>query len=122
MKVTMACYEAVSIIRGGPRVQIIETKAELEKLGIEVTLFNPWENSSRLECDLVHLFSANLGTFHLAKNLQTFSVPLVTSPIFFTRRSPWAIRATILLERSLKYIRSGIWTNYGYTKQICDWS
>ena len=122
MKITMACYEAVSLIRGGPRVQILETKAELQKLGVDVALFDPWGNPSQLECDIVHLFSANVGTFHLARNLQTLSVPLVTSPIFFTQRSALVIRATLSFEHALKRIRTGIYTDYGFTRQICEWS
>ena len=122
MKIMMACYEAVSLIRGGPRVQILETKAELQKLGIDVELFDPWGKPSQLQCDLIHLFSANLGTYHLVRNLQTLSIPMVTSPIFFTQRSAVAIRATLSLERALKRFRAGIYTDYGFTRQICEWS
>ncbi len=122
MKITMACYQSVSLIHGGPRVQILRTKSELEKLGIDVALFQPWESSSQLQCDIFHLFSANLGTFHLARNIQPLSFPMVTSPIFFTQRSVRAIRVALSVEHSLKRIRSGIWTDYGFTEQICKWS
>lgn len=122
MKITMACYQAVSLIHGGPRVQILETRNELQKLGVEVTLFDPWGLPSQLQCDVVHLFSANLGTFHLARNIHALSVPMVASPIFFTQRSVISIRAALAVERTLKRLRSGIWTDYGYTQQICRWS
>ena len=122
MKITMACYQAVSMIHGGPRVQILRTKQELEKLGVEVSLFDPWRPFSETTCELFHLFSANVGTFHLARNVQSLHLPMVTSPIFFTRHSPGFIRSSLSVEHALKRFRSGIWTDYGYTEQICRWS
>ncbi len=122
MKVTMACYQSVSLIHGGPRVQILRTKSELEKLGVDVSLFQPWESSPQFHPDIFHLFSANLGTYHLARNIEPLSIPLVASPIFFTQRSARSIRLTLALEHSLKRIRTGIWTDYGFTEQICKWS
>ncbi|MGA7160564.1 MAG: glycosyltransferase family 4 protein [Bacteroidota bacterium] len=122
MKITMACYQSVSLIHGGPQVQILRTKDELEKLGVDVALFNPWQSSSQIQCDIFHLFSANLGTFHLARNVQPLSIPMVTSPIFFTQRSPRSIRLALSAEHSLKHLRSGVWTDYGFTEQICNWS
>ncbi|MFA6540147.1 MAG: glycosyltransferase [Bacteroidota bacterium] len=122
MKITFACYQSISIIHGGPRVQMLKTKAELEKLGVSVSLFQPWEPFDRTAADLVHLFSANLGTFHLAGVFQQYRIPFVTSSIFFTRHSPGFIRSTLQVNRFLKNMRSGIWTNYEYTRQICEWS
>jgi glycosyltransferase involved in cell wall biosynthesis len=54
--------------------------------------------------------------------LHSFDIPFVTSSIFFTQRSPFAIRSTIAANSFLKKLRSGIWTNYEYTREICDWS
>lgn len=122
MKITMACYQAVSLIHGGPRVQILGTKKELERLGVEVKLFDPWGPPSQLRSDIIHLFSANVGTFHLARNIHTLAAPLVTSPIFFTQRSATSIRMALAADRALKKIRPGIWTDYGFTEQICRWS
>ncbi len=122
MKITMACYQSVSLIHGGPRVQILKTKSELEKLGVDVVLFQPWGPSSQTQCDIFHLFSANLGTFHLARNIEPLGTPLVTSPIFFTQRSARSIRLTLAIEHTLKHLRTGIWTDYGFTEQICKWS
>jgi len=122
MNVTIVCYQAVSILHGGPRVQILQTKAELEKLGAAVTLFQPWEPFVAAKTDIVHLFSANLGTFHLARVLNDLHLPIVTSSIFYTRRSPAAIRMTLAANDALKSLRTGIWTDYFFTRQICAWS
>ncbi len=122
MKITFATYQSLSLLHGGPRVQILQTKAELEKLGVEVALFQPWDNFSKTSTDLVHLFSANLGTFHLASVLKNFSIPFVTSSIFFTQHSPSYIRMMLGVTKTLKKMKSGVWTNYDYTQQICGWS
>ena len=122
MKITMASYQAVSLIHGGPRVQILRTKEELEKLGVDVSLFDPWKSFSETSCDLFHIFSANIGTFHLARNIRNLQLPIVTSPIFFTRHSPHVVRASLAAEHFMKQFRPGIWTDYGYTEQICKWS
>ena len=122
MKITFATYESLSLLHGGPRVQMLQTKSELEKLGVEVSLLNPWENFDKTKNDLVHLFSANLGTFHLASTMHSFDIPFVSSSIFFTQRSPLAIRTTLAANKLLKKLRSGIWTNFEYTRQICEWS
>ena len=102
MKITLATYESLSLLHGGPRVQILQTKTELEELGVDVSLMNPWENFDKKNVDLVHLFSANLGTFHLASTLHSFDIPFVTSSIFFTQRSPIAIQSTIAVNKFLK--------------------
>lgn len=122
MKITFACYESLSMIHGGPRVQVLQTKAELEKLGIEVSLLNPWETFGNKSTDLVHLFSANLATHHLAMTFNSFDIPFVTSSIFFTRHSPAVIKATLGVNAFLKKFRTGIWTNYEFSRQVCEWS
>lgn len=122
MKITFACYESLSIIHGGPRVQILQTKRELEKLGVEVDLLDPWSMPGHTVSNPVHLFSANLGTFHLASVFRQYGIPYVVSSIFFTRHSPALLRGTIALNSVLRSFKSGIWTNYEFTRQICDWS
>ncbi len=122
MKITFACYESLSIIHGGPRVQILQTKRELEKLGVDVDLLDPWAVAGKKPSTPVHLFSANVGTFHLASVFRQYDIPFVTSSIFFTRHSPVFLRSTLAVNSLLKTVKAGIWTNYEFTRQICDWS
>lgn len=122
MKITLACYESLSMIHGGPRVQVLQTKRGLEELGVEVSLLNPWEQFGKGSSDLVHLFAAHLATFHLASTFHSFDIPFVASSIFFTKHPPAVIRATLKANALLKKFRSGIWTNYEYTRQVCEWS
>jgi glycosyltransferase involved in cell wall biosynthesis len=122
MKIALASYQSLSIIHGGPRVQMLQTKVELDKFGVEVILYDPWKTYDKSSFDLVHLFSANLGTYHLASVFNQYTIPFVASSIFYTRQSPFTIHATITINRLLKSLKSGIWTNYEYTRQICEWS
>ncbi len=122
MKITFACYESLSIIHGGPRVQILQTKAELEKLGVEVSLLNPWEYFDKNKISAAHLFSANLATFHLAMTFRQYDIPFVTSSIFYSRQPPAAIRATLAANKILKKFKAGIWTNYEFSRQVCSLS
>lgn len=122
MKITLASYEAISMIHGGPRVQVLRTKSELERLGVEVSLLSPWEPFDKRSADLVHLFAAHLATHHLASTLKSFDIPFVTSSIFFTKHPPSVIRATLKANALLKRFRTGIWTNYEFSRQVCDWS
>lgn len=122
MKIILTSYQPVSILNGGPRVQVLQTKLELERLGVDVELFDPWKLFKTDDNSLFHIFAANLGTFHHASVLHNFKVPFVTSSIFFTRHSPAYIRTVRAASGVLKSLKSGIWTNYDYTKQICSWS
>jgi glycosyltransferase involved in cell wall biosynthesis len=122
MKITLACYQAISVLHGGPLIQVLQTKTELEKLGVEVGLLDTWKPFNKSSADLVHLFSANLGTFHLARVLHEFSIPFVTSSIFFTQHSPAFIKASVRANNFLKKIKKGVWTDYAFTQQICQWS
>ncbi|MBL7074572.1 glycosyltransferase [candidate division KSB1 bacterium] len=123
MKIYFACYQPVMLIRGGPRVKIIETKKSLESLGIQVEYFNMWDNPlDVLECDLLHLFSANLGTYSLARNIKNLGVKYVVNPIYFTKHSARAVRTVCAVENLIGRFASGIWTDYGFVRAICRWA
>ena len=122
MKITFACFDSVSIDHGGALVQVLETKRGLEALGITVSLFDRWKPFSPAETDLVHIFAARYSTFQMAVTMRLLGVPVVTSSIFFTRHSASVIRMALRVEKLLKRFRAGIRTDYGYTRQICEWS
>ncbi len=122
MKVCFASYQAVMMLRGGPRTQIFQTKRCLERLGVGVTLFDSWQELRRENVDLVHIFSANIGTFHLARVLQQQGIPFVVTPIFWTRRSLTVVRAALFAEKMAKRFVRGFWTDYGVIAEICRWA
>lgn len=122
MKVCLATYQSVMLLQGGPRTQILQTKQGLEKLGVEVSLFESWEEFPRGTFDLVHLFGANIGSYHLAREIHKLGVPMVVSPIFFSRHSPTFLRAAMLGSRVLRRTGPGLWTDYGIASEICSWA
>ena len=122
MKVCFATYQAVSMLKGGPRIQILQSKAELGKLGVRVSLFNAWKEFHPKEFDLVHFFGANIGTYHLAREVSKLGVPMVISPIFYTRHSTDYVRRVVKAGNLLRHVARGIWTDYGMMAEMCSWA
>lgn len=122
MKVTVASYQAVSILHGGPNTQIRNTMKHMASQGVEVSFFDPWTSFKHKDSDVFHLFAANIGTYHLAREISTLGIPLVVSPIIYGNRSPAFIRNALLLARLAGKIGAGLWSDYGVTAQICTWA
>ncbi len=122
MKVHVASYQAVSILRGGPNTQIRNTMKHMAGHGVDVTLFNPWSPFTAHDCDLFHLFAANIGTYHLAREIRALGVPFVVSPIIFSNHSPAFLKKSLALNGIMKKVSGGLWSDYGMTAEICSWS
>ncbi len=123
MRIVLASYHTVNVKHGGPRTQILQTKKHLEALGHDVALHEAWDDSpTHSEADLYHLFAANFAVYDLARHLKSVGQPFVTSPIFFTRRSPAVIRWTLRADRIARKIAPGLWSDYGFPRDICRWS
>jgi len=122
MNVTVAGYQAVSILHGGPSTQIRNTAKHLPKLGVNVRFFDPWAPFRKGDADLVHIFAANIGTYHLAREIHALGVPLVVSPIVYSLHSPAFIRRTLRWGRLLQKAGKGVWFDYGITADICAWA
>ena len=120
--VTMAGYQAVSILHGGPNTQIRNTASHLPEFGVTVKFFDPWAPFKSSDCDLFHLFAANIGTYHLAREIHTLDVPLVVSPIVYSRHSPAFVRTALRAGRVLQKAGLGIWTDHIFTADICNWA
>jgi glycosyltransferase involved in cell wall biosynthesis len=110
------------MLKGGPKTQLLQTKAELERLGVNVTLFDSWNNFDKSKFDLVHLFGANVGTYHLVKELHKLGVPLVVSPIFFSLHSTRYLQTALAGDRVLRKMFKGFWIDYGFLRDICVWA
>ncbi len=122
MNVTIAGYQAVSILHGGPNTQIRNTAKHLPKSGVNVRFFDPWSPFKREDADIFHIFAANIGTYHLAREIHALGIPLAVSPIVFSRHSPAFIRRTLNWGRMLQRAGKGIWFDYGITADICRWA
>jgi glycosyltransferase involved in cell wall biosynthesis len=122
MKVSVASYQAVSILHGGPNTQIRNTMNHMLPNGVEVKFFDPWSPFKREDCDLFHLFAANIGTYHLAREINALGVPLVVSPITYSNHSPGFVKRALTLSRMAQKIGRGVWSDYAITSEICSWA
>jgi glycosyltransferase involved in cell wall biosynthesis len=122
MKVLLAGYQALSILRGGPRTQILETFRHLGENGVQAALFDPWKPLSRRDADCVHLFGANIGTYHLARELHALGMPTVVSPILFSTHSSAFVRTMRVAAELLQHRRKGFWHDYAIAAEICGWA
>ncbi len=122
MRVYVASYQAVSILHGGPHTQLRNTMRFLDQHGVEARLFDPWSPFSKAECDLFHLFAANIGTYHLAREIRALGIPLVVSPITYSSHSPVFVRTALAATRFLQRLAPGLWSDYAFTADICTWA
>lgn len=122
MTVHVGGYQALSILRGGPLTQICETVKGLRELGIDVRMFDSWTPPQFAPGDIFHIFAANIGTYHLAREIRALGMPLVVSPITFSRHSSRFVRAGLGISRMLQKIGPGIWSDYVLCADICSWA
>jgi glycosyltransferase involved in cell wall biosynthesis len=110
------------MLKGGPRTQILQTKRALEERGVTVSLFNSWSDFQKDQVDLIHIFGANLGTYHFAREVAKLGIPSVVSPIFFTRHSAPVVRAVVGINGVVRRLARGVWTDYSLAAEICSWA
>jgi glycosyltransferase involved in cell wall biosynthesis len=122
MKICFATYESVMLLKGGPRTQILQTKRYLEKYGLEVSLFNASQELQKQNIDFVHLFGANIGTYHFAREIHKLGIPMIVTPIFFSKRPASVISSVLKIDFMIKKIMRGFWTDFGMVAEICSWA
>lgn len=91
MRVLMLSRADVHSVPGGDTIQMLETKSELEKLGVHVQLGTIGQQLDPKEYDLVHIFNWEqvepvLNTYG---NLLANKLPMVLSPIFWFHIGHW---------------------------------
>ncbi len=122
MRVCFATVQSVMMSDGGVRTQVLQSKTALEQLGVRPTLFNAWKGFQPANTDLVHFFGAGIGTYHLAREIHKLGVPIVLSPIFFTRHSSDYVHRIVKTGNLLRRYARGLWTDYGMMAEMCSWA
>jgi glycosyltransferase involved in cell wall biosynthesis len=122
MKVCLAGYQAISILHGGPNTQLRNTARYLPECGVTPMLFEPWTRLRKGDCDLVHLFAANIGTYHLAREIRDLGIPLAVSPIIYSLHSVRFVRIILNLTRLAQTLGKGVWSDYALASDICNWA
>ncbi|KUJ00608.1 group 1 glycosyl transferase [Vibrio sp. MEBiC08052] len=72
---------------GGGEIQLLAYKEALEKKGIHVDFFDPW-NPRFTDYDVVHYFSCVGGSIHICNFVKQLNIPLVvTSSLWMTEET-----------------------------------
>ena len=116
MNVLFVSLPSLGLHAGGVHRQVWETKRALEELGIEVSLYSPWEPVQDVGSDLVHLFEASIRTLPVARDIARAGFPLVVSPVFFRALPAWLMR----LETAILNIIPTLYTSHAATAEILD--
>src|SRR5713101_2160897 len=122
MKILMAYPPAAAIVRGGLWTQVQNTIEHLRSLGVEVETFESSSDITSLRgFDLCHVIGANMGTFHLVRELYRKGLPLVVSPVFFSLHSPRFLRTALSVQGLMNHFVYGLWMDYGFIAELCRW-
>jgi glycosyltransferase involved in cell wall biosynthesis len=82
MRVLFNTYPAAFDCPGGGEIQLLECKGALERLGVEVLLYDQW-NPQFEGVDAVHYFSVQGGSTNFCEFVKRKGLPLLISPILW---------------------------------------
>jgi len=119
VKVLFGSFSAITVLGGGVEVQMRSLARELGKLGVEVEFFDPWKRYDLKEFAFFHLFGSHVGTYHLGRSMHGLGMRLIVTPVFYSRRSPARVAATIGIAGKVRQ-RGGFWTEHMFCKELCD--
>lgn len=83
MKILFFVYPWAMQSPGGGEIMLLKTKEALEKKGITVKLFNPWEDKIK-DYDILHIFGSVKDCLGLMQNAKSLKVKVVLSPIYWS--------------------------------------
>jgi len=119
MKLLMIAPLSIGVVHGGVRMQSVKTAEQLEKLGVDVHYYNPWEKTDPSDYDIVHIFLAGNETLAIAQRLRDLDCKLAISPVFYTRRSAGVIRQSMKIESIAGKLVRGIFSDYSIKASVC---
>ena len=123
MKITFAGYQSIMMRHAGPTTHIIQIKKHLEKLGVKIELLDMWKTQKQIfNTDLFHIHGSYIGSYDICNYLHSHNKNFVTTPIFYTRRSSKTVKMVCMINNLVKLFSPAIWSAYGITKEICNWS
>ena len=122
MKVLIVHPQGAAIARGGIWTQAQKTMDYLRSCSVEAEIFDSSHAMSVGAYDLCHVIGANIGTFHLVRELYRKGMPLVVSPVFFSLHSPAFLRLALTMQGFANRFVHGLWTDYGFIAELCRWA
>lgn len=121
MKVGYIAPASISTVNGGLRTQANMTIEYIKRLGVEPIKISPWDHHIELnQLDLIHVFGATAENLGIVPQLANLSVPIILSPVFYSNRSARQIKLSISIEKWLTLFGSGIRSDFGIKKELCD--
>ena len=82
MRVLFNTYPVAFDCLGGGEIQLLESKQALERAGLEVLSYDPWDPQFD-DVDLVHYFSVQGGSMNFCSHVKRRGLPLLISPILW---------------------------------------
>lgn len=82
MRVLFNTYPVAFGCPGGGEVQLLRCREALQRLSIEVELFDPWHPQFE-SVDLVHYFSVQGGSMNFCDYVKRIGLPLLISPVLW---------------------------------------
>lgn len=100
MRVAMLSYPTLDMFTGGLAIRVRATMAALRARGIDCALINPY--TDRLsQYDLVHVFGAFNGTYHIVRAGKSAGLPVVLSSVLLPPWTKWHGMVATLCDRVL---------------------
>ncbi len=117
MNVGIAAPLSLAAVNGGVRTQVLQTVHHLRLLGIKAEIIR--SDHDHFDFDIVHIFSATPENIGIAKQAKNYGIPLVVSPVFYSKRSARSIAIALKVEQFISKIGTGIHSEYGVKAQLC---
>lgn len=119
MKALFGSFSAITALGGGVETQVRSLANSLNKMGIEIELFDTWKRYNLLkEFAFFHLFGANVGTYHLGRSIKNLGMKLIVSPIFYSRSGAKLLRMKTKFS-NLLHKSGGFWSEDLFCKELC---
>jgi glycosyltransferase involved in cell wall biosynthesis len=122
MNILMVSPPAETVLRGGLWQQVEKTSDALRGLGVNVVHYHPSEGGRILDYDLCHVIGANIGSYQLARELHRKGVPIVLSPVFYSRHSAGFVRQALNVQRVFGRLFRGVWIDYQFVAEMSSWA
>ncbi len=108
-------------MRGGPTYKILCLQKSLKEQGTEVEMLNYWEPQLQIKDDeIVHIFTANSGTYHLSESLKLFGSKSIVNPIFFSKHFSPTIKTYLFAQQITNKFLNGTMSEISIAKKICE--
>jgi len=98
---------------GGGETQLIKTKEALERIGVQVELFDIW--SRRRDYDILHVFGSSYQLSDFVVTAKKLGMKVVVSPIAYTNKPKYLWKMWNLIDYLLP-----VPTLYTYRKRIYE--